>query len=61
MFIWVNISTHWKDVRVNMYPVATQLVFCSCLSSLPMDAYEDATIVWSMAARKIPIASGKIW
>lgn len=31
-------ETHWKLVSVSMYPVAIQLVDCSCLSSLPIEA-----------------------
>ena len=38
--------------------MAIQLVFCSCLRSLPMDANDEATMVLSMAAKKVPIATG---
>lgn len=57
----VMTMTYWKLVMVSMYPVAIQLVFCNCLSSLPIVAYEDAMIVPSIAARKIPIDIGIIY
>jgi hypothetical protein len=41
-----------------MKPVAIQLVFCSWFNSLPMAAYEDKTMVVSIATRKIPMARG---
>ena len=43
-----------------MYPVAIQLVFWSWLSSLPMAAYVDRTMVPSNATRNMPIDIGMI-
>ena len=54
-------TTYWKLVSVSIYPVAIQLVFWSWFSSLPIFAYEDAIIVPSIAARKIPIDMGIIY